>query len=75
MKQSGTHKTLGAMLLASGATLAIVIVGGEVFQVLKGTDFRPVATAPASEASFSAQAISTQSQRQNGYSANSGNSE
>ena len=76
MKQSGTHKTLGAMLLASGATLAIVIVGGEVFQVLKGTEFRPVATAPASEAtSFLTQAFSTQSQRQNGYSANSGNSE
>lgn len=37
MTQSRIQKPLGAMLLASGVTLAIVVLGGETIRALKGT--------------------------------------
>lgn len=46
MNQLGIQKTAGAMLLASGATLAIVILFGGTVQRFTSTEFQPVANTP-----------------------------
>lgn len=76
MNQSGIQKTLGAMLLASGATLVIVILGGEAIRSLKGTGFTysPKNETTGKPAWDVAHSQPTPSPSQNNYVAKSGNS-
>jgi tetratricopeptide (TPR) repeat protein len=46
MNQSGIQKTVGAMLLASGATLAIVILAGGTIPRFTNNEFESIATSP-----------------------------
>ena len=76
MNQSGIQKTLGAMLLASGATLVIVILGGEAIRSLKGTGFTysPKNETTGKPAWDVAHSQPTPSPSQNNYAAKIGNS-
>ena len=76
MNQSGIQKTLGAMLLASGATLVIVILGGEAIRSLKGTGFTysPKNETTGKPAWDVAHSQPTPTPSQNNYVTKSGNS-